>query len=295
MIIVDERTDARLMAFLEMIRKERHTTRCIYLNKVCTNSMVGMREKIITAAHHHILAENIQIYLCEDGDVFIFSPRITTQNGISLIEDIATQLNKPANERWAMIYEMPFYINLLFALVNAKLLQHYKLETLQKKRQEYAQLGRKRQAILEVDVHATPQDICKRRAMHQAPEIMIIEDDAFSRRLVKNVLQDKYTLTEAGEATHALQTYARIAPDLLFLDIDLPDVSGHELLEKLIELDPEAYIVMLSGNSDRGNVLQAMNLGAKGFVAKPFTSDKLFQYIERCPTIRSATICPKEK
>ena len=92
-------------------------------------------------------------------------------------------------------------------------------------------------------------------------------------------------LTSLENAETALQSYAQIAPDILFLDINLPNVTGHELLEKILLLDPQAYIIMLSGNSDKENVLQAMQRGARGFVAKPFTPDKLYQYIERCPTL----------
>jgi two-component system chemotaxis response regulator CheY len=128
-------------------------------------------------------------------------------------------------------------------------------------------------------------EIDQRRSSRKSPHFMIIEDDVFSRRLVENVLQKQYPLTGLGEATNSLQTYSRIAPDLLFLDINLPDVTGHELLERIISIDPKAYVIMLSGNADRENIMQAMRKGAKGFVAKPFTKDKLFQYIERCPTI----------
>ncbi len=92
-------------------------------------------------------------------------------------------------------------------------------------------------------------------------------------------------MTGLSVATYALDKYTNIAPDILFLDINLPDVTGHELLEKILILDPDAYVIMLSGNCDRDNITQAISKGAKGFIAKPFTKDKLFQYIDRCPTI----------
>ena len=103
---------------------------------------------------------------------------------------------------------------------------------------------------------------------------------------MENVLQFKYVLTCQGEANYALETYARIAPDLLFLDINLPDVTGHELLEKIMRIDPDVYVIMLSWNADKQNISQAMQKGAKGYLAKPFLPDKLFQYIERCRTLK---------
>ena len=114
---------------------------------------------------------------------------------------------------------------------------------------------------------------------------MVIEDDAFSRRLVEKVMKNVCTLTSLGSAETALDAYTLSAPDMLFLDINLPDVSGLDLLEKIRKIDPNAYIVMLSGNADRVNITTAMQLGARGFVAKPFTTEKLFQYVNRCPTI----------
>jgi two-component system chemotaxis response regulator CheY len=120
-------------------------------------------------------------------------------------------------------------------------------------------------------------------------EVMVIEDDAFSRRLVETAINKQYRVTALGETENALRTYLQLAPNLLFLDINLPNVSGHDLLNRILALDPKAFVVMLSGNCDRDNVMQAMQAGAKGFVAKPFTRDKLFQYIERCPTIKKAT------
>ena len=80
--------------------------------------------------------------------------------------------------------------------------------------------------------------------------------------------------------------YVNKAPDVLFLDIGLPDINGHDVLERLFKLDPQAYVVMFSGNGDRENVLKAVELGAKGFVGKPFTQEKLIQYIEKSPFIQ---------
>ena len=81
-------------------------------------------------------------------------------------------------------------------------------------------------------------------------------------------------------------SYVNKAPDVLFLDIGLPDINGHEVLEKLFKLDPDAYVVMFSGNGDKENIMKAVELGAKGFVGKPFSQEKLLQYIQKSPFIQ---------
>ncbi len=289
MILIDKDTDAKLVARLENIRSQAENVRCIYFDLKGTPQIeASISEKIIVAACEHIPSEGTQIYLCGDGDIFILAPTIPRKCGREFILNIATELDRPATKEWVCFVELPLHVNALLMEAEAKLDKRHKEEEEKRKTLVQQQAERKRQAILNGGVSAKREDMKNRRAARKTLEMMIIEDDAFSRRLVENVLQRKYPLTGLGEATHALDTYARVAPDLLFLDINLPDVTGHELLEKIIALDPDAYVVMLSSNCDRENVTQAMSKGAKGFVAKPFTKDKLFQYIERCPTIQRA-------
>lgn len=280
MIIVDQDANAKLSIRLERIKAEAENARGIYLKQSGAS-----KEGVISALHKHIASVDMQIFLCGDGDIFILAPTIASKHGREFILDVAAAVGKPASEEWVRFIELPLQIHSSLVEVQAKLDKQRKAEEAQRKAFEQQQAERKRQAILNGGSTARWEEIKHRRSTRTIPEIMVIEDDAFSRRLLENALEKKYKLTDLSEATYALATYARLAPDLLFLDINLPDVTGHELLEKIITLDPEAYVIMLSGNSDRENIMHAMNKGAKGFVAKPFTKDKLLQYIERCPTI----------
>jgi two-component system chemotaxis response regulator CheY len=208
------------------------------------------------------------------------------KDGREFILGVVNYVNRPATDDWVGFYEVSIHMNKLRAIVEQKLERQRSLEETKRRLLEQQEQERKRQAILNGGANGKSEDIKNRRVNRLKPELMMIEDDAFSRRLVENVLQKKYALTGLGEASTALNTYTRIAPDLLFLDINLPDVTGHELLEKILKLDPDAYVIMLSGNADKENITQAMSRGAKGFIAKPFTKEKLFQYIDRCPTIK---------
>lgn len=291
MIIIEEHADSRFVKALEATRLNPEASRVIHFMLAETPELRALATELrplITESFTRNLPQlHAQVFLCEDGDIFILAPTIPTKEARAVMLEVAALLKTTANDDLALLYECKLYINKLLALMEFKIEKRRKLIEAAKKKQEEELAAKKRIDILNVgETACKAQDIAARRNNRATSEIMIIEDDAFSRKLVENVLQKQFHLTALGTADVALATYANLAPDILFLDINLPDVTGHELLEKIIRMDPEAYVVMLSGNSDKQNIMQAMGNGAKGFVAKPFTKEKLFQYIDRCPTIK---------
>lgn len=288
MILIDEHTETELAAALEAFKlAPEHATRCIQFNLSGKPIIPGLKEAIIASAQQHLDAYDAKMFICADGNITILSSPLPSKDGNQVIVDAATQARMPADQSWVIFDELARQTNNIMAYIMPILEKHRLDEEAARKLHEQQQHERKRQSILNGGLLKKSLDIKQRRTNRSKPELMIIEDDAFSRRLVENVLQKKYALTGLGEATTALDTYARVAPDLLFLDIDLPDVTGHELLERILAIDPDAHVIMLSGNADQTNIVQAMNKGAKGFIAKPFTKDKLFQYIDRCAGITS--------
>lgn len=287
MIIIDQHADLELAQALKVIRNEGQDARCIYFSLRNSKLPIGELHATITAAAcAHLSAVSPRLYLCGDGDAFILAPSIPGKDGRGVMLDLATALNIPVSEDWVIFVDLPLHLNKLVAALKPKLEARHAAEDAKKKQSEQLQAQRKREHILS-DASIIERDtIGARRSKRDHDEFMIIEDDVFSQRLVENVLQKRYKMTGLKEANHALETYARVAPDLLFLDINLPDVTGHELLERIMAMDPNAYVIMLSGNADRDNITQALGKGAKGFVAKPFNREKLLQYVERCPTIR---------
>ena len=286
MLLIDTDVEVKLAEALEALRAMPDATRCIYFSLKDKPVTEGIQEKIIASAEQHIASDSLKVFLCEDADICILAPTINSKDGKEFILDVAAFVNMPASGDWVGFFEASLQINKLLVIAEQKLEKVRSAVENKQKLIEQQRHERKRQMILNGGSKDTAEDIKNRRANRAAPKFMIIEDDVFSCRLVENVLQKKYALTCLGEANFALDTYTHLAPDLLFLDINLPDVTGHELLEKILILDPDAYVIMLSGNCDQSNITQAIAKGAKGFVAKPFTKEKLFQYIERCPTIK---------
>lgn len=284
MILVDQMAEVKLVERLEALRTEPTTTRALRL--MLGDAMnSSLREMITIAVRATITSDDTQVYFIDEGNVFLFTTPFDAREVRACVLSLVDHLKRPAGEDWVQFLEFPLHINPMLVLLEGILEKQHAAEEAARHREQRLAAERRRAAILEMQSLPSVSDIGALRAARSEVALMIIEDDMFTRRLVETTLQKKYTLTGLGEATHALETYARVAPDLLFLDINLPDVTGHELLERIIALDPEAYVIMLSGNADKENVTQAIAKGAKGFIAKPFTRDKLVQYIDRCPSI----------
>lgn len=113
------------------------------------------------------------------------------------------------------------------------------------------------------------------------PLIMLVEDDPFTLQLVKLAFKQTYEVITAETVRQALVYYGRHLPDLVFLDIQLPDGSGIDLLKKMTNADNQAHIVMLSSHSQKEKILDCIEKGAKSFIAKPFTRQRLMDAAEK--------------
>lgn len=119
--------------------------------------------------------------------------------------------------------------------------------------------------------------------------IMVVDDDNFMRSLVSKSFADRAQVLEVDDGMDIVEAYLEHLPDVLFLDIHLPNISGIELLEEILSFDDSAYVVIISSDSNRDNVLDAKKLGTKGFLAKPFSKEKLESCYNKCPTVRVYT------
>lgn len=283
MVIIEEDADNQL---IEVLKKpiDQLGKYCIRFYPAIGN-LPEARKHITTLAQKHLPLSHL--YFCNGGEIFLMSAEASVWECRKLMQEIGAELGIALVERVGELYDLSRESGLLQIVLESKRKDVRGVDEAALKRQQAEQ---KRERILGQGASSSAQQIADRRGHHREPVVMIIEDDPFSRKLVQNLLQKQCHLTGLATADNALATYVDLAPDMLLLDINLPDVTGHELLEKIIALDPKAYVVMLSGNADRNNIMQAMGHGAAGFVAKPFSREKLFQYIERCPTISKEKI-----
>lgn len=120
----------------------------------------------------------------------------------------------------------------------------------------------------------------KLRGARSPAHVLVVEDDPLTRRVVTGALGDAHAMIAEEDACGAVATYLLRAPDVVFLDIGLPDMDGFTVLDQLMTLDPDAYIVMFSSHSDPGTIDKALAAGAKGFVTKPFKKEALRNFIQ---------------
>jgi two-component system chemotaxis response regulator CheY len=115
-----------------------------------------------------------------------------------------------------------------------------------------------------------------------AKRVLIADDAFFMRRILRDILTEAgYEVAgEAKTGVEAVEMYKELAPDLVTLDIVMPEKTGIEAVKAIMEYDPEAIILMCSGMGQRAMVREAIRSGAKDFVVKPFEKSKVLGAIE---------------
>lgn len=109
--------------------------------------------------------------------------------------------------------------------------------------------------------------------------VLVVDDAAFMRMSIKTMLtKNGYDVVgEAENGFKAIEMYKLLNPDIVTMDITMPEMEGIEALEEIIKCDPSATIVMVSAVGQETKVKQAIILGAKGFVIKPFKENALLK------------------
>ena len=113
--------------------------------------------------------------------------------------------------------------------------------------------------------------------------ILIVDDAAFMRMMIKNiVLKNGYEVVgEAENGRDAVELYRQYKPDLVTMDITMPEMNGIEGVKAIRGIDPKANIIMCSAMGQQAMVMEAIQAGAKDFIVKPFQQDRILQAIER--------------
>lgn len=114
---------------------------------------------------------------------------------------------------------------------------------------------------------------------------MVADDDMLMRTMIGKAVGQNFSLIEALDGESACALYKQHLPDILFLDIHLPQKNGYEILEEILSYDPSAFIVIISADAVKDNVIKAMKNGAKGFVCKPFNRETVMRYVGMCDVL----------
>jgi two-component system, chemotaxis family, chemotaxis protein CheY len=112
--------------------------------------------------------------------------------------------------------------------------------------------------------------------------VLIVDDAPFMRLMLKQivVVAGHEVVGEAGDGLTALGLFRQLAPDLTTLDVTMPDHDGLTILQEMLEINPDARVIMCSAQGQQNKVVESMKLGARDFVVKPFKQETVLQAIE---------------
>ncbi|TCK90507.1 two-component system chemotaxis response regulator CheY [Natranaerovirga hydrolytica] len=114
-------------------------------------------------------------------------------------------------------------------------------------------------------------------------QILVVDDAAFMRMVLKKTLESNgyEVIGEAENGKQAIEMYKKLNPDLVTMDITMPELDGLEAMREIIKVDPNAKVVMCSAMGQSAMVLDAIKAGARDFIVKPFQEDLIMDKISK--------------
>ena len=113
-------------------------------------------------------------------------------------------------------------------------------------------------------------------------KILVVDDAAFMRmRCSKMLTENGHEVVEASTGREAVEQYKATSPDAVLLDITMPDMDGLSALKEIRGHDSNAKVAMVTAMGQQAIVMEAMKLGAKDFVVKPFDADRVLAAVEK--------------
>ena len=114
--------------------------------------------------------------------------------------------------------------------------------------------------------------------------VLIVDDAAFMRMIVRDIFKENgfEIAGEAGNGREAVELYAELKPDLVTMDITMPEMDGIEAVKAITESDPDAKIIMVSAMGQQTLIVEALDAGARDFIVKPFQPAKVIEVVKKC-------------
>ena len=113
--------------------------------------------------------------------------------------------------------------------------------------------------------------------------VLIVDDAAFMRMMLKDILvKNGYVVAgEAENGTVAISKYKELNPDLVTMDITMPEMDGISALREIRRIDPHANVIMCSAMGQQAMVIDSIQAGAKDFIVKPFQPDRVLEAVNK--------------
>ncbi len=116
-----------------------------------------------------------------------------------------------------------------------------------------------------------------------AARILIVDDAVFMRNMLRNIfVESGFEIAgEAASGQEAVDRYRELSPQVVTMDIVMPEKNGIEALKEIIQFDPGARVVMCSALGQESLIIEAIESGAKDFIIKPFKAPRVVEVIQR--------------
>jgi two-component system chemotaxis response regulator CheY len=113
--------------------------------------------------------------------------------------------------------------------------------------------------------------------------VLVVDDAAFMRKLLTDALASggHQVVGEAANGNEAVTQWEELRPELTTLDITMPEKDGLSALAEIMTIDPSARVIMCSALGQEGKVLEAVKLGARDFVVKPFQPPRVLEAVDK--------------
>ena len=117
-------------------------------------------------------------------------------------------------------------------------------------------------------------------------KVLVVDDAMFMRKVVSDALVSggHEVIGEAANGQEAVARFRELRPDVMTLDITMPEMDGIAALREIIALDPSARVIMCSALGQESKVLEAVKAGAKDFIVKPFQKERVLSAIAKATT-----------
>ena len=116
-----------------------------------------------------------------------------------------------------------------------------------------------------------------------ANRVLIVDDAAFMRMMIKDILTKNgfEVVGEANDGQQAIEKFKELSPDLVTMDITMPEMDGIAALKEIKKIDSNAKVIMCSAMGQQAMVIDAIQAGAKDFIVKPFQADRVLEAIKK--------------
>lgn len=113
--------------------------------------------------------------------------------------------------------------------------------------------------------------------------ILVVDDAAFMRMMIRDILaKEGYAIHEAVNGRDAIEKFEEVQPDLVTMDITMPELDGITALRAIREAHPDARILMVSAMGQQKMIVEALEAGALDFLVKPFQPTKVLETVRKC-------------